>query len=240
MDNALYYLTLNRQIGLAREMDLVANNIANMDTTGFRREGVAFTEFVIASENGESLSMGDLGARFASDKPGGLKITSGVLDVAIQGQGFFVIDTEDGPVLTRAGSFQMSQDGFLVTPSGDNVLDIGQQPIAIPPGTADMVIGKDGTISADGVPVGQIGVVTAPAELINRYGDTGFTVTDDAFEPLENVKVVQGALEGSNVNPVTEIARMIEVTRGYETAQSLIEDEDERIRSVVQTLGRTT
>ncbi|MEM6623703.1 MAG: flagellar hook-basal body complex protein [Pseudomonadota bacterium] len=240
MDNALYYLALNRQVGLAQEMDLVANNIANLDTTGFRREGVAFTEFVVASENGESLSMGDLGARFASDRPGGISLTGGRLDVAIEGPGFFAFQTEDGPVLTRAGAFQTSPEGFLVTPLGDPVLDIGQQPIVIPPNTSDLVIGRDGTISNDGAPIGQLGVFTAPDELINRFGDTAFTVVDDAFEPLVDARVAQGALEESNVDPITEIARMIEVTRGYETAQALIEDEDERIRSALQTLGQTS
>lgn len=240
MDNALYYLALNRQVGLSQEMDLVANNIANLNTVGFRREGVAFTEFVVAGEFGESVSMGDLGARFASDRPGGLKLTGGSMDLALQGPGYFAIEVADGPILTRAGAFQTSEEGFLVTPSGDPVLNVGQGPIAIPPGTNDLVIGTDGTISADGNPIDQVGVFTAPEELLSRFGDTGFTVQDDGFVALENPRVLQGALEESNVDPVNEIARMIEVTRAYEMAQSLIEDEDNRVREAIDSLGASS
>ncbi len=239
MDNALYYLTVNRQVGLASELDMIANNIANLDTTGFRREGVAFTEFVLAAETGESVSMADLGSTYASELPGVQTTTGGRLDVAIEGEGYFLIDTPDGRVLTRAGSFVTSPEGVLVTPVGDRVLDIGEAPIILPGDSTDVLIGPDGSVSANGNPIAQIAVVTAPRELISRFGDTAFTVEGDAFEAVPVPKVRQGALEQSNVDAVVEIARLIEVTRSYETAQSLIEDEDSRIRAAIETLGRT-
>lgn len=240
MDNALYYLAVNRQIGLSRELDLIANNIANMDTAGFRREGIAFTEHVVAGSGGESVSMADLGARFASTLPGEVALTGGQFDLTIEGDGFFALETPNGPVLTRAGAFMTSPEGFLVTPTGDRVLDIGEAPINIPPDAAGIVIGSDGTVSANGDPIAQIGVFNAPRELLSRHGDTAFRVTDDAFEPIPDGRVRQGALEKSNVDPVVEIARLIEVTRAYESAQSLIEDEDERVNSTIQTLGQPT
>lgn len=238
MDNSLYYLALNRQVGLAAEMDMVANNIANLDTTGFRREGVAFTEFVVAAENGESVSMADLGARFASDLPGSQTMTGGQFDLAIEGEGYFLVQSADGLLMTRAGSFQLSPEGLLVTPLGDRVLDNGQATIAIPADANQVVISSDGTVSADGQPLTQIALVTAPDELISRFGDTAFTVQDDNFAAVAEPRVRQGALEQSNVDAVNEIARMIEVTRAYEMAQSVIEDEDERIREALQTLGQ--
>lgn len=238
MDNALYYLAVNRQVGLSAEMDMIANNIANLDTAGFRREGVAFTEFVVAAEIGESVSMADLGARFVSEVPGALATTGGRLDVAIEGDGFFLLETPEGNVLTRAGNFMVSQDGFVTTPNGDLVLDIGEAPIFIPPDTVDLVIGSDGTISSDGNPLAQIAVMNAPPELVSRFGDTAFKVEDDAYEAVPFAKVRQGSLERSNVDAVREIARMIEVTRAYETTQGLIEDEDERINSAIQALGQ--
>ena len=240
MDNALYYLAVNRQMGLSAEMDLVANNIANLDTSGFRREGVAFTEFVLSAEGGERVSMADLAARYASELPGGLAMTGGIFDVAIEGDGYFLIDTGETLLLTRSGAFQVSQNGVLTTPSGDEVLDVGQAPIPIPPDASDVVIGKDGTLSINGEPVAQLAVVNAPRELISRFGDTAFEVQDDAFEQVVNPRIQQGALELSNVNAVTELARMIEVTRAYETAQSLVQDEDDRIRNAIQTLGQTS
>lgn len=237
MDNALYYLAVNRQTGLSLELDTVANNVANMNTIGFRREGMTFTEFVLAAEVGESVSMGDLGARYASEMPGALVITGGELDLAIEGRGYFMIQDEDGVQLTRAGAFQTSPDGILVTPSGQEVLDVGRAPIFIPPQATSLVIGTDGTISANGEPIGQVGVVDASRELVSRSGNTAFTVEDDAFEPVAFPRVRQGALEGSNVDAVSEISRLIEITRAYETAQSLVEDEDDRIRNAIQTLG---
>lgn len=239
MDNALYYLSLNRQIGLSSELDMIANNVANLDTTGFRREGLAFTEFVVSNDTGESVSMADLGARFASTQPGDVTITNGTLDVAIQGEGFFVLQSPDGEILTRAGSFQRSEIGTLTTPNGDPVLDIGLAPIILPAEAKDVLIASDGTISAGGQPLAQLAVVTAPPELISRFGDTAFTVADGAFEAVEAPKVLQGALEQSNVNPVLEIARMIEVSRAYEMAQTVIDDENDRIQETIQTLGQS-
>lgn len=238
MDNALYYLAVNRQLGLAAEMDLVANNLANLNTSGFRREGLAFTEFVISAQVGESVSMADLGARYVSDLPGGLNVTGGQFDMAIEGDGFFAIDTGEGIRLTRSGAFQKSETGFLVTPDGSEVLDIGQAPIPIPAEATSVLIATDGTVSIDGDPVAQVGVFNAPREFMSRYGDTAFLVEDDAFEPVPAPRVRQGSIEQSNVDPVMEIARMIEVTRAYETAQSLVQDEDERIREAIQTIGK--
>lgn len=238
MDNALYYLAVNRQAGLASELDMIANNIANLGTTGFRREGVAFTEYIVAADRADSVSMADLGARFASDMPGTNTVTGGRFDFAIQGNGYFVLETPEGPVLTRAGAFQVSQDGFLVTPNGDPVLDGGQARIVIPAEAKDILVGGDGTISVNGDPIAQLGVVDAPRELISRFGDTAFTVENDAFEPVVDPKIRQGVLEQSNVDPVLEIARMIEVTRAYEMAQTLIDDENERIQNIVRTLGQ--
>lgn len=239
MDNSLHYLAVNRQVGLAAEMDMIANNIANVSTTGFRREGLAFTEFVLAAETGDSVSMADLGARFASELPGTVTMTGGRFDIAIEGDGYFVLENGEGPILTRAGAFQTSQDGFLVTPNGDRVLDIGQAPIVIPLEAKDILIAPDGTISAAGEPIAQIGVVDAPRETLSRFGDTAFRAEEDAFEPVAFPKIRQGALEGSNVDPVLEIARMIEVTRAYEMTQSVIEDEDERIREAIRKISQT-
>lgn len=238
MDNALYYLTLNRQMGLSSELSLIANNIANLDTTGFRREGLSFTEYVVAREGGESVSMADLGVRFASEIPGAHNVTGGRFDFAIEGDGYFLLDTEDGPVLTRAGAFQLSETGALVTPNGDPVLDIGEAPIVLPIEAKEILVAQDGTISVNGDAVGQIALVTAERTQLTRYGDTAFKVIDDAFAPVVAPKMRQGSLEQSNVDAVVEIARMIEVTRAYEFAQTMIDDENDRIQDAVQTLGQ--
>ena len=237
MDNALYYLTLNRQTGLATELDIVANNIANMDTTGFRREGLAFTEHVLAAD-GQSIAMADASARFASERPGEMQLTGGRLDIAIEGPGYFLLETSEGQVLTRAGSFLRSPEGLLVAAHGERVLDTGGAPVFLPGNAGPLEIGADGTIAGRDGPIARLAVVDALPGAMRRIGDTAWRVEDGDITPVETPRLRQGALERSNVNPVAEIARLIEVTRAYETAQSLIESEDERIRATIRTLGQ--
>ncbi|GMG83642.1 flagellar hook-basal body complex protein [Paralimibaculum aggregatum] len=237
MDDSFYYLAVNRQSGLKAEMATIANNIANLDTPGFRREGMIFSEYVVAAERGDSVSMADLDARFASDRPGRQSITAGALDIAIEGEGFFVVEDPLGLRLTRAGAFQRSEEGLLVTSAGDTVLDAGLAPVFVPP-EGEIAIASDGTVSVDGQEQARIGIFTGPQEALTRSGDTGFLVPAEAITAVEAPKLRQGALEGSNVDPVLEIARMIEVSRAYEQAQQLIQDEDDRIREAIDRLGQ--
>jgi flagellar basal-body rod protein FlgF len=237
MDSNLPYLALNRQIGLVREMDAVANNVANMATTGYRREGLVFAEFVHAAAPGESLSMADLGARFASDRAGELSLTGGRLDVAIDGPGFFRVRLGEEVLLTRAGNFQRSPEGLLVTPDGAEVLDDGGAAIFIPPESAALEIAADGTISVGEAPLARLGVVTAPPEALTRLGGAAFRSRVEPT-PLEALRLRQGALEGSNVDPIAEIARMIVVSRAYEHVQGLTRDADERSSETLRRLGQ--
>ena len=237
MDNALHYLALNRQVGLKHEMDIIANNLANLDTTGFRREGVSFTEFVLSAANEDSVSMADTGARYILDRSGELTETNAAFDLAIEGPGYFMVQGPEGTILTRAGRFQISQDGILTTPNGMPVLDTGGAQIPIAIDAKDIEISEDGTLSASTGPIAQIGIADVDAVSLKRYGDTAFSLGDAAFTAVADPKVRQGALESSNVDPVLEIARMIEVTRAYEMAQSVIQDEDERVRETIRTLS---
>ncbi len=238
MDNA-GYTTLTRQSGLLREMQLVANNIANLSTTGFRKEGLIFSEHVHALDNGNpSLSMATANVRTTDQIQGPLSETGGSFDFAIEGTGFFLIETPQGNQITRAGSFTPSPDGELVTHDGYRLLDIGGSPIFIPPDAGKINVAADGTLSVDGVPLSQIGLFepAESAELSRRDG-VRFDAGDD-ISPIEDGVILQGFLENSNVNAVSEIARMIEVQRAYELGQQLLDKEDERIRSVLQALGK--
>lgn len=238
MDNA-GYTSLTRQVGLMREMASVANNIANMSTTGYRREGVIFAEYVNdLGPDAPSLSMASGHVREMEFTQGSLTQTGGTFDIAIEGEGFFQIGTPDGERLTRAGNFTRDAGGALVTPDGYPLLDAGGAPVFAPPDATSIAIAPDGTLSADGVPQGQIGV-WRPDDMngLTRAGGVRFAF-DGVLEPVENSSILQGFLEGSNVNAVSEITRMIEVQRAYELGQGLLEREDERIRSVLRTLGR--
>jgi flagellar basal-body rod protein FlgF len=237
MGNAIY-TTLTRQSGLMREMQVVANNIANAATTGFRQEGLVFSEHVKRVDGGPSLSMATAGARHISMLQGALTQTGGPLDLAIEGEGFFLIETPEGQRLTRSGHFSPSAEGQLVTANGHQVLDEGGAPIFIPPDSSDLSVASDGTISAEGVPLGRIGLVQ-PVDPIAMIREGGVLFESPAgVEPAENGRLVQGFLESSNVDPIGQITRMIEVQRAYELGQNLLDREDERIRSAIKTFIR--
>jgi len=238
MDNAIY-ATLTRQSGLAKEMALVANNIANMSTTGFRREGTLFAEHVADLGAGEpSLSMANAEGRLVNESQGVLQQTGGAFDLAVEGEGYFQVQTPEGVRLTRAGAFTPSAEGNLVMSDGAVLLDAGGAPVAVPTDAGPVTIAGDGTMSAGGQPIGQIGLFrpASPIDLIEA-GGTRFR-TEGGVEPVEGGQIHQGFLEASNVNPVSEITRMIAVQRAYEAGQGLLEAEDGRIRSVVQTVTR--
>jgi flagellar basal-body rod protein FlgF len=237
MDNAIYTI-LGRQSGLLREMQVTANNIANASTTGFRREGVVFAEHVRNLAAEPSLSLAHASARVLDFSEAAPEPTGGAFDLAIRGPGFFRVRTPTGEMLTRAGHFMPNAEGTLVTAEGHPLLDDGGAPIVVPPGMGPPGVAPDGTLSADGLPFGRVGL-WRPTDPLSLRHVAGTLFSADGSEPAdEGTTVLQGYLEGSNVNPVSEIARMIAVSRAYEAGQSLADREDERIRAVIQTLGR--
>lgn len=237
MENA-DYTTLTRQSGLLREMRVIANNIANAATSGYRQEGVIFSEYVTAVEGASSLSMGQADARSTSFAQGTLTQTGGQFDFAIEGDGFFLIETPAGERLTRAGAFAPNAEGDLVTPEGFRVLDAGGAPIFVPPGAADVAVSADGTISTGGDPVGQLGLVVPvdPQALVREDGV--MFRADAGFEPAEESRILQRFVENSNVNPILQLTRMIEVQRAYELGASFLEAEDERVRQALRTMSQ--
>lgn len=233
------YIALTRQSGLAREMRIIANNVANMNTSGFRAEQLIFSEYVAARGGDEhSLSMANAGTRRVITKQGPLKQTSGTFDLAIEGPGFFMIQGPSGEELTRSGHFFVSGASRLVTADGFHVLDEGGSPITVPQEEGPIGVSRDGTMSINGGPFAKIAIVDPINELgLRRVGDTRFAAPD-GWDFSENTKVMQGFLEDSNVNALEQMSRMIEVQRAYELGQSLMERENERIKKVVDTLGK--
>ena len=238
MSNGIY-ASLARQVGLAREMEVVANNIANVSTTGYRSDRAIFSEYIVRTgQDSPSLSMGSLTAHAFDLSPGDIRATGGRYDFAIQGEGFFLLETERGQRLTRSGAFELSAEGNLVTPDGDRVLGFGGNEIAIPEGTRDVTVASDGAISADGQLLDRLGIVRPEGQL---QRDTGtLFISEDGTAPFEEGRVLQGALEQSNVSPVLEVARMIEVQRAYEAGQTLLEKEDQRLTQLVEAVRQSS
>ncbi|KIC10364.1 flagellar basal body rod protein FlgF [Leisingera sp. ANG-M1] len=230
------YATLSRQSGLMREMRVIANNIANSATTGFRQEGLIFSEFVKSSPGQQSLSMSRANIFNTSMEQGAMTKTGGTFDFAIEGDAFFMVETPQGERLTRSGAFSPNAEGDLVTMDGLRVLDAGRAPVFVPPDAGKIEVGADGSLSANGRLLGQLGLFK-PVELHSLVREDGVMFrVDGEIEETFDSKVLQGFLEGSNVNAISEVSRMIEVQRAYEMGQSFLQSEDERIRNAIKNL----
>jgi len=233
------FTTLTRQSGLLREMQVLAHNVANLSTTGYRREGVIFTEYMRNLGGVEApLSMAAANARQTYLTQGTLAQTGGALDLAIEGDGFFVIETPEGDRLTRSGHFITNAQGEMVTADGFRLLDAAGAPVFIPADARGINIGRDGTISAADQPLGRIGLMRPEDPSMLRRAHGTLLEVQGELVPADDTILHQGFLEESNVNPITEMARMIEIQRAYEMGQKFLEREDERVRAVVQTLGK--
>lgn len=224
---------LSRQTGLLSELRVIANNVANASTTGFRREASVFTEYV---DRDQAISMGALRGRYAASGDGALVGTGGTYDLALSGEGMFAVQRGEEVLLTRAGAFQTDAEGVLITQEGWPVLDEGGGTIEVPPETTDVVVARDGTVSLDGLATARIGVFAAPPGTTERAGDTlwrpreGYAFVD---EPV----IHQGHLERSNVDPVMEIARLTEAQRLFEAGQSLLDTEHRRLEDMIRILS---
>jgi flagellar basal-body rod protein FlgF len=229
--------TLSRQSGLLKELSVLANNIANAGTTGFKREAAIFAEYVRGSADAESVSIGRLRAHFTDHSAGGFELTGRETDFAITGDGWFAVERGGEMFLTRNGAFRWDEEGALVTIEGDAVLDDGGKPIERPPFGGDVVMTDDGVLTADGQAFASLGVMSAQAQNLTRVG-SGLWQNGGPLRVVEQPTIRQGVLEQSNVQPVQEMARLIETQRLYEAGASIQTNEDERIRGLIEAIGQ--
>jgi flagellar basal-body rod protein FlgF len=243
MDNTLY-VGLSRQMVLQRQMDIVANNIANMDTTGFKVESLmektdlgspATTQFIpspvkFVASNGVARDFGQ----------GSLSATGNPLDMAIDGQGFFQVQGPNGARFTRDGRFTLDTSGKLITQQGLPVLDEGGSEITIDAEKGPVSLGPDGSLSQGRDRVGKVGVFTfTNPGALEKDGDNLFkNASNLSPQPATDAKVRQGMVEGSNVKPVIEITNMIQVSRAYEQIAKMMDSQADLSARAVQRLGK--
>lgn len=236
------YIALSRQGALRREMSAIANNLANMNTTGYKSERMMFVDHLSRSRSGDFIADQRLSfvrdvASYRDISEGPIKQTSNPLDVAIHGDGFFVAQAPDGTEqFTRNGSFRMDNGGQLVTQAGLPVLTDAGAPIFFAPSDTTITISGDGSVSTENGQIGKLRVVTFddPYALQRQAG--GMYSTDQLPTNKLDAQVAQGSLETSNVEGVLEMTRMIAVSRSYNSAQDMLKREDERIRKAVREL----
>lgn len=241
MENALY-VGLSQQMALQRQMEIVANNIANLNTTGFKGERPVFEDYVMAAGPRTPVSYVLDRGTVRDFAPGGLTVTGEPLDVALDGEGFLAVQTADGVRYTRNGHLALDGDGRLVTGSGDAVLDDGGGEITLDEGAGAPTIAPDGTISQGVNRIARLGVSRfADPQSLEGIGSSLYApAAGQTAEPAAETRIVQGMLEGSNVQPVVEITRMVALQRRYQTMQSLLQTDAELQRSAIQRLGRVT
>ena len=246
MENPIY-IGLSRQVALRAQMDLIANNVANMSTPGYQAQNMVFTEY-LEKPSGKNDAYGkqdplsfvlDYG-HYQVTEAGPMQYTSNPLDVSLNGPGYFGVQMpgSDETFYTRAGSFQINNLGELVTGRGQHVMSEGGGIITIPQDAKEIKIAEDGSISTEEGQVGRLKVVEfEDLQALEARGD-GMYATEEEGKAAENTRVMQGMLEGSNVKPVLEMTRMIDVLRSYQQTQRLLQSEHERQRTMIQRLSR--
>src|SRR5258708_1670298 len=248
MDNSLL-VSLSHQPASYRAMDVIANNIANVSTPGFKREAAKFEEFITLMRPAEGQTglqpvsfVKDAGVMRDSSQ-GNVEQTGATYDVAIAGSGFFAVQTPTGLRYTRDGHFSLDNNGNLVTSQGYQVQGDGGA-ITITPNDGEINIAPDGTISSVvrgvGNQLAKLKVVDfADSAAMVKQGSNLYSTTQTPTTPAQaNINIRQGALEASNVQPVIEISHMIEVMRAYEATASLSKSQEDMMRQAINQLGQ--
>ncbi len=242
------YIVLSRQTGLRSQMAVIANNLANMNTPGYRGEQLLFNEYLSPKASnpglrgdGARVSFVGLGGTLTDTREGPLETTGNQLDFAIQGDGYFVVQTPDGPRYTRDGHFSTDAQGRLVTREGLSVLDSANRPLTVPPGASSIEVTGTGQLSSDKGSIGTLQVVKFANEVSLQKVGTNMFQTDSAAQPVDGTtKIQQGMVEGSNVQPIVEISKMVELQRAYEAAAQMINNEHDRGLKAIEVLTKTS
>lgn len=240
------YIMLSRQMGLFEKMGAVANNIANSNTDGFRKEQMVFEEFLAgAGVDNRDVSFSRNVATHADTSQGPLKVTGRSLDAAIDGQGYFAVQTDIGERYTRVGRFHINHDNTLVTDKGQPVLADGE-PIIFQPGDTGLEFKGDGTITVVGAsglrePRAVLDIVRFEDDQLMKKIAGNLYSTDQRpvrSEPFVDYRIHGGKIEGSNVNSTQQLTEMMTVSRAVGATSGFMNDVHEMYQRAVNTIGR--
>ncbi|MDB5369296.1 MAG: Flagellar basal body protein [Roseomonas sp.] len=241
---------LSGQMALRQQLDVVANNVANANTTAYRGDRTLFQSHVSRlAVPGREIAFVQDRATYVDMRAGAIAATGNPLDIAIDGNAFLAVERPGnaGRGYTRDGRLRIAPDNTLVDNSGRPVLDEGGGRILMPERAGGIEIRTDGTIlvTAEGrtEQVGRIGLFQpGDPRGIRKGGDGLMEIPPAGLRPVEagarDVRLVQGALEGSSVQPIAEIANLTALQRAYDGVQRIVSDDDSRIRKMIEALGR--
>jgi len=239
-----FLVGLSQQMAANRAMEVIANNLANLGTPAFKRESVQFEQYVVPLPASEAEGGGTINVSFVLDRgllrdltTGRFEQTGSLLDMSLDGPGYFVVQTPDGERYTRNGHFKLDDQGRLVTEDGYQVQSDGGA-ITLQPQDGDLRVGNDGTLSTDTQILGKLRVVTFADE--RALKKTGGSLYDAGGQPAQAVpqpRVRQGFMERSNVEPVIEISRMIEIMRAYQASADLTKSGEDLLKQAIEKIG---
>lgn len=242
MDNTSY-VAIGRHAALWRQLEAVSNNMANANTPGYKGEHIMFKEYLVKTPAPHRL-MGEK-VSFAQDigvlrdlSRGPLTKTENPLDIAIDGEGYFAVETADGVRYTRAGHFRLDDAGTVVNADGHPLLQANDQPIIFAPNETQISVSADGVVSSENGEIGRLRVVRFENEQAVRKVGGGLYETDQVPEEVAQPHVLQGMIEESNVQPILELTSMMQIMRQYEGMQKLLENDNDRQLKAYEVLSQ--
>ncbi len=239
MDNSTY-IALSGQTAREHQMEVLANNIANLSTPGFKAEKMMFQEYLTKPTDGSDPSSYVVSQGNARDmSQGPMSHTGNPLDVALNGAGFMTVTTPTGNQYTRNGHLQLDNQGELVTSAGMIVQGDGGSPIVIPAGAGSITIGKDGTVATDKQTIGKIAVVNFDNPQLLAETQSGLYTTSQTAQPVTGTNVEQGTIEDANIQPVVEMTKLMNAAHEISQAKNFADGEHTRIKNAIDRLGKT-
>lgn len=237
-----FYVGLSGQMAIEKRLQTVASNVANMNTAGYRADGVSF-ETVLSNTGNEPVAFSSEGTGYISRRAGELNKTDNPLDVAVQGDAWLAVKTPSGVAYTHDGRLKIGPSGEVQTLLNNPVLDAGGSSLILDPNAGPPVISADGMMTQNGRQVGALGLFSIdPTAKLTRASNSG-VIPDKAATPILDFTasgVVQGFVEGSNVNPVLEISKLIEIQHALENMTTMNQSADTSLQDAVKTLGATS
>jgi flagellar basal-body rod protein FlgF len=235
-------IAASRLVAQQRAIDVIAGNIANANTPGYKTERVQFSDW-LSREPGEAGSPGSNSIAFSQDRatwrepqPGAINHTANPLDLALTGEGYFTVSTPSGAKLTRDGRFGLLPNGSIADSAGHQLLDTNGRPIQLAPTDARLTISGDGTISSENGQIAKIGVVQPQDPMLLKPEGNTLMTSDSPTAPVAAPRIEQGAVEESNVQPVLEVTRMIDGERQFEFLAQFVQAESDRQQSAIDKL----
>jgi flagellar basal-body rod protein FlgF len=236
------YVALSARMALEKRMETIANNVANAGTAGFRADEVSF-QTLLSRAGDRPVAFSSPGESFIARRNGDVTQTGNPLDVAVTGDAWLALQTPAGTVYTRDGRMRLRESGILESLNGYRVLDAGGAPITLDPNAGAPQISRDGMISQGNQQVGALGLFAIdPGAKLARYDNSGVIPDRPATPVIEFTAngVVQGYVEGSNVNPVLELTKMMMVQRTFESLSAMTDTTESSLQDAIKTLGGTS